>query len=150
VTSIEEPKPEPEPEPEPELEPAKREQEPIPAVDELLDAFIDFKRCLAKTSQRWSAVLLIEVAITTVIALEPVLFTIIQSQSDGTAVNASEASVFFAATIPFIYVLIVGLVGISRMNESISAVPAQLVESRAFTPSVSLDLFIPNPPAAID
>jgi hypothetical protein len=41
--------------------------------------------------------------------------------------------VFFAATIPFIAVLIVGLVGISRVNESISAIPAQLIKSHAFS-----------------
>ncbi len=35
------------------------------------------------------------------------------------------AGVFFAATIPFVFVLVVGLVGISQINEQIDSVPAR-------------------------
>jgi hypothetical protein len=33
--------------------------------------------------------------------------------------------VFFAATIPFVFVLVVGLVGISRINEQIDSIPGR-------------------------
>ena len=52
-------------------------------------------------------------------------YAIIKTQSDGNDVDAGEASVFFAATVPFIAILIVGLVGISRINEGIAKIPVR-------------------------
>ena len=46
-------------------------------------------------------------------------------KTHGDDVDAGEAGVFFAATIPFIAVLIVGLVGISRINEGIAKIPVR-------------------------
>ena len=43
--------------------------------------------------------------------------------------------VFFAATIPFVFVLVVGLVGISRINEQIERVPMLVTQSGAFEPA---------------
>ena len=68
---------EPEPEPRPFDE---QERSEIPTASQLLEAFIQVEESVAKTSVRWSAVLLIETAITVVIALEPLLFAVIQSQ----------------------------------------------------------------------
>jgi hypothetical protein len=130
--------PELEPEPEPELEQGTltaeisvdsgvytgRVDEPdLLSVQEVLDQFLDVKQILAKTSERWSAVLFIECAITVCIACEPLMYAVIQTQSGGHGVDSSEASVFFAATLPFIAILIVGLAGISRINERIAQIP---------------------------
>ena len=54
-------------------------------------------------------------------------YALIQAQSRGDEnFDSGEASVFFAATIPFIAILIVGLVGISRVNEGIAKVPVRM------------------------
>lgn len=65
---------------------------------------------------------------------------IIQAQSQGgEVVKSGEAGVFFAATVPFIAILIVGLVGISRINEGIAKIP---VRSHAQTPPFFFALFV--------
>jgi hypothetical protein len=48
--------------------------------------------------------------------------------------QTSEAGVFFAATIPFVAVLVVGLVGIANINETINNIPMQVTEQSEFSP----------------
>jgi hypothetical protein len=147
------------------------------SVQEALDQFCQVKQILATTSERWSAVLLIECAITVCIAVEPVMYAtlkpeadigpsvlqlhlsllsarryaLIQAQSRGDEnFDSGEASVFFAATIPFIAILIVGLVGISRVNEGIAKVPVRMRHDCSWSVCVcvcvcvcvALDLFV--------
>lgn len=102
-------------------------------VDASIAAFVQVKDALTKTSERWSIVLLIEVILTVVIASEPVLYALAQSdkhtatKSDSAQLAAAEAGVFFAATVPFMVVLVLGLAGIARLNERISEVPESIV-----------------------
>lgn len=66
-----------------------------------------------------------------VIIVEPLLYTLTHTdgEKDDNNYETAEASVFFAATIPFVFVLVLGMSGIAQLNDKIENVPA-IMEQR--------------------
>ena len=60
--------------------------------------------------------------------VEPLLYglTHADGERDDNSYETAEAGVFFAATIPFVFVLVLGLAGIALLNDRIGRVPAAM------------------------
>jgi len=125
--------------------PPKRQSEPIEMettgpdnIDTALQSLIHVKHMLVSTSKTWSSILLVEAAITVMITLEPVMRMVLQDDAALDDPDSTLEKLFknlATASIPFVLILLSGLVAVASFNEKINAIPTQLTESMTFRAS---------------